>query len=96
MGRLFRSWFVWGFWVNVTALIIHIFFVPLYLFFQEHVLYKPAFYIGIQGVNSCIITAWFLMGLFWRFSLAGRIAAGSKIERGDLDTDAWHKKQADA
>ena len=36
--------------------------------------------------------AWFLMGFYWRFSKAGRIVSGEKIDRGQLGSDDWDKK----
>ena len=52
-------------------------------------------YLILNGVNCCNLIAWFFMGFFWRFSRAGRIAAGEKIERGDMDDDEWNQTLED-
>ena len=46
-----------------------------------------------QGVILCNGAAWYLLGLFWRFSRGGRIASGEKLVRGDgVDKAAWKEE----
>mmetsp|Transcript_34 Transcript_34/g.57 ORF Transcript_34/g.57 Transcript_34/m.57 type:complete len:172 (+) Transcript_34:284-799(+) len=92
IARLFRSWFVWGFWSHILFLVIQIVFVPLFLVQTTTQTMYKVIYSLLTGVKCCNFVAWFLMGFFWRFSRAGRIASGEKIQRGDLSDDDWAKR----
>mmetsp|Transcript_43837 Transcript_43837/g.58103 ORF Transcript_43837/g.58103 Transcript_43837/m.58103 type:complete len:172 (+) Transcript_43837:251-766(+) len=92
IARLFRSWFVWGFWSHILFLVIQIIFLPLFLVQTTTQTIYKVIYSLLTGVKCCNFVAWFLMGFFWRFSRAGRIASGEKIQRGDLSDDDWTKR----
>jgi len=35
MAFLFRSWFLWGFWSHIIALVIHAIFIPMFIFCHD-------------------------------------------------------------
>ena len=38
-----------------------------------------------MAISLCNSSAWFILGLFWRFSQAGRVASGEKINKSAAD-----------
>ena len=90
MATLFRSWFMWGFWGSVFQVALVATLIPLCFLMKSQI---PILNISggiLQGVLCCNNIAWFFLGFFWRFSRAGRIASGEKLERpADLTNAAW-------
>ena len=37
------------------------------------------------SISFCNSFAWFILGLFWRFSQAGRVASGEKLDKSAAD-----------
>jgi len=52
MGRLFRSWFIWGFECNMIALTLHLIFVPMFFLSRGTFNTTRVIYLMIQVVNS--------------------------------------------
>lgn len=89
MGHLFRTWFLWGFWGSVFQVCILATLIPLCLFVKQIKLFN-VIALTLQGVVFVNNVAWFLLGFFWRFSRAGRVASGEKLERdGNITDEAW-------
>jgi len=87
MAHLFRTWFLWGFWGSVFMIALLATVTTLYIMCKQH-LGMIKMIGGISyAVLFCNTAAWFLLGFFWRFSKAGRISSGDKIERPDSTTD---------
>ena len=85
MGHLFRSWFVWGFWGSIFTVAILAAAIPLHIYMVEKrnmIHLSSALCLAISLCNS---SAWFILGLFWRFSQAGRVAAGEKLNKSAAD-----------
>ena len=91
MGHLFRSWFVWGFWGSIFTVAILGAAIPLHIFMVEKrnmIHLSSALCLAISLCNS---SAWFILGLFWRFSQAGRIASGEKLNKSAADIETTVK-----
>ena len=96
MAHLFRSWFLWGFWSHIVGLVVQLVFVPMFFLCRVSSAAPHLTYMVLQGANCCNLAAWFLMGFFWRFSRAGRIVSGEKIERAGLQGEEWQQKLREA
>ena len=89
MHKVYHAWFAWGFWMNflVTAANATFWILNKYYYYA-----KTAFigYAVSGGVYCFHLIVWILFGAIWRFSKAGTIASGDRIERvqGQSD-DAW-------
>ena len=86
MHRVYHAWFAWGFWANLlVTLAIGTFWV------LENYYNKQAMAIIGYGVSGslfcCNSIIWLLFGSIWRFSKAGTIASGDRIERLYGQTD---------
>lgn len=96
MAHLFRAWFIWGFWSHIVGLIIQLVFVPMFFLCRVSSAVPLLTYMALQGINCCNMILWFLMGFFWRFSRAGRITSGEKIDKTGLEGEELYKKLAEA
>lgn len=91
MAHLFQTWFIWGFWDKMLQISIIAVFLPMqFMSKTRHVhVQKIAFFI-LQALSILSFLIWFTVGFFWRFSRAGRVASGDKLERVAGVTDqAW-------
>lgn len=90
MATLFRSWFMWGFWGSIFQIALVATLIPLCFVMKSQI---PLLNITggiVQGVICCNNIAWFFLGFFWRFSRAGRVSAGEKLERpADITSEQW-------
>ena len=87
MAHLFRTWFLWGFWGSVFTVSFFVALIPLYMKCKKHLSIMKTVGCIVYMTLSCNTAVWFFMGFFWRFSKAGRISSGEKIERpDDLDS----------
>ena len=85
MGHLFRSWFVWGFWGSIFTVFILAAAIPLHIYMVEK---RNIIHMGSVlslSISFCNSFAWFILGLFWRFSTAGRVASGEKLNKSAAD-----------
>ena len=92
MGHLFRSWFVWGFWGSIftvaiiaTTILLHFVMVEK----RNFIHLSSALCLAISVSNNVI---WYLTGCFWRFSKAGRVVSGDKIDKSAADIENTIKK----
>ena len=93
IASLFRIFFKWGFWNNITLVLI---------IFTAWVLSKWRPDLAKFQLMACTAMALgsslfhFFLGLSWRFSLAGSIASGSRAEKTptptEINTDGYQMK----
>ena len=93
MGKLFRSWFLWGFWGSIVQILIICVFVPVYVLLKAPLRTKTIVFIGVQSVQCINTVLWFCLGFFWRFSSGGRGVSGEMLERAAGDSDEEWKAQ---
>ena len=90
MAKLFRTWFMWGFWGCILQLILLTVVVPLYFLCKTNLGVIEVVYGVAQALLCCSNVAWYILGFFWRFSRAGRVAAGEKMVRlASLTDEQW-------
>ena len=95
MAKVYQAWFTWGFWNNTIVTITSITAWVVKKYNSE----KAALVInGIFGSLFCISSViWLMFGAIWRFSKAGTIASGDRLERlNDQTDDQWNKSLQDA
>lgn len=93
MGHMFRVWFKWGFWSCVVTIVISATATPMHAYMPSKRSFLNPFFAILAGIGFCNAAAWFLLGLFWRLSLGGRISSGEKIVRPDgTDSAAWKEQ----
>ena len=99
MGHMFRTWFLWGFWASAFTIAFYVAAILSYIFGKEGKSFSLIKIIGgiIYAVTCCNTAAWFLLGFFWRFSKAGRICSGERLERPESgDINEFLKSQSEA
>ena len=85
MGHIFRSWFRWGFWGSIFTVFILGAAIPLHIYMVEK---RNIVHMGSAlslVISFCNNIAWFILGLFWRFSKAGRVTSGANIDKSAAD-----------
>lgn len=93
MAKLFRTWFLWGFWGSIIQILIVCVFVPVYVLLKAPLRTKTIVFAGVQGVQCLSTVLWFVLGFFWRFSSGGRVVSGEMLEKSADDTDEEWKAQ---
>ena len=97
MAKVFRAWFLWGFWGSIVQILIILAFIPLFILVQRATLIKRFAFASIQLMACCSTTLWFFMGFFWRYSHGGRVVSGEKLERSAGLTDSeWQTQKEKA
>ena len=92
-AHLFRTWFLWGFWGSLAFPAGLAIFIPLiYLTAAK----QSNFFQLIGGLlcalSCCSTVIWVIMGAFWRFSSAGKIVSGERIERPEPSSnEQWNE-----
>ena len=78
MSRVFRAWFIWGFFAKAAMIVISLLLFPLYCYQRKQ-------WNLIAGIVWTLYFlqggAWIALGAIWRFSNAGIIASGGWLER---------------
>ncbi len=87
MGRVFRIWFSWGFWANALAIVGA---VTTFILSAKNQYAAKVTMSCTSLVFLLNFFVWLAIGTVWRFSKAGTIASGDKLERefGTSD-DTW-------
>ena len=87
MAHLFHSWFIWGFWGSIftvailaTTILLHFTMVDK----RDMIHISSALCLAISVANNFI---WYLMGCFWRFSKAGQVVSGDKLNKSAADIE---------
>ena len=89
MHKVYVAWFLWGFWLQIALIAISIICFVLY-----RVKESASKVFGIVSFSLYWITTfvWLACGGIWRFSKAGIVASGDKLERMYGSTDAqWNQ-----
>jgi len=90
MAKIFRAWFRWGFWGSIIQILIIVSFIVVYKFVQGHEVVKAMVFLSVQSINCVSTVLWFMCGLFWRFSRAGRVVSGEKLVRtAEVSDEEW-------
>ena len=92
MSRVFRAWFIWGFWAGATVIALSTLLTPLYIWQRKT-------WNIVAGIMWTLFwlqnVAWIVLGAIWRFSKAGTIVSGGWLERiYDENDDTYEKWQA--
>jgi len=86
MHKVYHAWFAWGFWANFLIMLANTTFWGLekYYYMTKTALIGH----GVAGSLYCLSSVfWLLFGSIWRFSKAGTVASGDRIERVTGQTD---------
>lgn len=93
MHKLFSAWFAWGFWACLTYAILFIGFGAITAAVPKVGATLVSVITGLFCTNSIV---WLVCGFVWRFSKAGSIAAGDKLEKDPNVADKVWKQQLQA
>jgi hypothetical protein len=87
MHHLFRAWFTWGFWSKIYLVVTSILFQSMNKCIGKTSSVLGAISCGLYLTNGLI---WLIFGAIWRYSAAGKTAAGDNLERPDgLTDEVW-------
>jgi len=84
MNKLFRTWFTWGFWSKIYLMVTSILFGSLGKYCVNASDFLGKISCGLYMLNGFV---WIVFGAIWRYSDAGSIASGDKLERPEDATD---------
>ena len=91
---LFRSWFLWGFWSSVFQVSILVTVIPLYFMCKSKIVALNISFMILEGIAFLNGLIWIIVGSFWRFSRAGRVASGEFLAPVSyLSDEAWMKSK---
>lgn len=93
MHKVYIVWFLWGFWAQVAFLTATVLNASLFWFKQPVGVMTGSLSCGLYCTNTFV---WLAFGGIWRFSKAGVVAAGDKLERLYGTTDAQWAKSLEA
>ena len=97
MAHLFRTWFLWGFWGCIFQVCILATVIPLCFCLKSQLNVLNIVGGVFEAISCCSSVAWFILGFFWRFSRAGRVASGEKLDRqAGLSDDEWKSQLQNA
>mmetsp|Transcript_29768 Transcript_29768/g.36945 ORF Transcript_29768/g.36945 Transcript_29768/m.36945 type:complete len:280 (-) Transcript_29768:423-1262(-) len=90
MHKFFHAWFAWGFWGNLLVTLVSIGFIVAQRYQYDKLAIVGH---GINGGLYCMSSLiWLMFGAIWRFSKAGTVASGDRLERLNGQTDdQWNK-----
>jgi len=87
MHKMYIAWFLWGFFTKCVFIVLIGIASGLYFCAENASMIMGSISCGLYIANSIV---WLLCGGIWRFSKAGVIAAGDKLERkGGVSDDDW-------
>lgn len=93
MHKVYVVWFLWGFWAHVATIVLALIVIPV-------ILKKENLRFALGSCSCCLYSVnmfvWLAFGGIWRFSKAGVIASGDKLERLYGMTDAQWTKSLEA
>mgnify|MGYP007023081433 CR=1 FL=1 len=94
MHKVYVVWFLWGFWANVAILALNVLLMPLGFMKKERTgMILGSVFCGFYCINTFV---WLAFGGIWRFSKAGVVASGDKLERLYGTTDAQWAQSLEA
>ena len=87
MHKVFHAWVAWGFYTSIVFMSVFIFAVILMKYKEKAGQVLSAVNFGFSMTNFIV---WIVLGTVWRFSTAGSIAAGGKLEKPlGMTDEAW-------
>ena len=87
MHRIYIAWFTWGFYAKVAMTALMIISMLVGCWKEKAGMIVGSISMGLYVTNGIV---WAACGALWRFSGAGLIAAGDKLERDfDVTDDVW-------
>ena len=91
MHKLFSAWFAWGFWASLTYAILFMASGGITAASPKVGAVLVSANTGLFCTNSIV---WLICGFIWRFSKAGSIAAGDKLEPAPgTAPEIWKQQQ---
>ena len=93
MHRVYVVWFLTGFWAQIALIVITAIVIPLYRFKE---FYGKVFGCCSYSFYWIATFVWLAFGGIWRFSKAGSVASGDKLERLYGTTDEQWAKSLEA
>ena len=84
MHHLFRAWFKWGFWSKIYLVVSGTIFSSMNKCIGKTSSVLGAISCGLYLTNGLI---WIVFGAIWRYTGAGKTAAGDNLERPEGLTD---------
>ena len=93
MHKLFSAWFAWGFWACLAYAILFVGFGAITAAVPKVGATLVSVITGLFCTNSIV---WLICGFVWRFSKAGSIASGDKLEKDPNVADKVWKEQLKA
>ena len=93
MHQVYVLWFLWGFWAKIVFVGLFLVIMPVGYFAP-----KTGQILGGLTCASYLINGgiWLAFGAIWRFSKAGSIASGDKLEKDPSISDSIWKQQLEA
>mmetsp|Transcript_45828 Transcript_45828/g.60715 ORF Transcript_45828/g.60715 Transcript_45828/m.60715 type:complete len:165 (-) Transcript_45828:316-810(-) len=87
MHKIFRAWFIWGFWSKVYLIVTTILFTSLNKWIGSVSSVLGGISCGLYMTNGLV---WLIFGAIWRYSVAGKTAAGDFLERPEsMSAEDW-------
>ena len=87
MHRLFSAWFTWGFYLKIVFIAAIAVATALSKWEKKYGMTAGAISVSAYVLNAA---GWIVAGAIWRFSNAGAIASGEKLERpAGVSNDDW-------
>lgn len=87
MAKVYRTWFIWGFWSKIYLVVMALFFGGLSNFLGKFGQIVGNIACGLYAVHGLV---WIVVGAVWRYSNDGSVAAGDFLERQDAVSDeSW-------
>jgi len=87
MHRIYIAWFTWGFYSKIAMTALMVIAMGLGCWKEKAGMITGSVVTGLYVTNGIV---WAACGAIWRFSKAGQIAAGDKLERDfDVTDEVW-------
>ena len=86
IAHMFRIYFRWGFW-NVIAQIIVL--IGAFVVYRWNPTMAFFHYVAFSAAIMASALFHFFLGMAWRFSEPGRLAAGEFLEQGEKTDEEW-------
>ena len=77
MHKVFHAWVAWGFWTSIVFMSVFVFSIILMKYKEKAGQIISAVNMGFSLTNFIV---WIVLGTIWRYSGAGVIAAGGRLE----------------
>jgi hypothetical protein len=87
MHKIYVAWFLWGFYSKIAMVVLMGITSAVYCFAEKASIIVGSISCGLYISNAIV---WLSCGGVWRFSKAGVIAAGDKLDRqAGVSNEDW-------